>query len=88
MANQTIACFAFAMITVYLLSDKKNYIISLIPGMFYVFIISAYILNAQIGFRLPMSIAYVGGVLLAIVYAALVIRTGKKRLADGGKRLA
>lgn len=87
-ANQTIACFAFAMITVYLLSDKKNYIISLIPGMFYVFIISAYILNAQIGFRLPMSIAYVGGVLLAIVYAALVVRTGKKRLADGGKRLA
>ena len=87
-ANQTIACFAFAMITVYLLSDKKNYIISLIPGMFYVFIISAYILNAQIGFRLPMNIAYVGGVLLAIVYAALVVRTGKKRLADGGKRLA
>ena len=87
-ANQTIACFAFAMITVYLLSDKKNYIISLIPGMFYVFIISAYILNAQIGFRLPMNIAYIGGVVLAIVYAALVVRTGKKRLANGGERLA
>ena len=85
-ANQTIACFAFAMITVYLLSNKKNYIMSLIPGMFYVFIISAYILNAQIGFRLPMNIAYVGGVVLAIVYAALVIKKGKNTV--DGERLA
>lgn len=85
-ANQTIACFAFAMITVYLLSHKKNYIISLIPGMFYVFIISAYILNAQIGFRLPMNFAYIGGVVLALVYAALVIKTGKKQVS--GERLA
>lgn len=83
-ANQTIACFAFAMITVYLLSNKKNYIMSLIPGMFYVFIISAYILNAQIGFRLPMNIAYIGGVVLAIVYAALVIKKGKNTV-DGEK---
>lgn len=85
-ANQTIACFAFAMITVYLLSNKKNYIMSLIPGMFYVFIISAYILNAQIGFRLPMNIAYIGGVVLAIVYAALVIKKGKNTV--DGERLA
>ena len=85
-ANQTIACFAFAMITVYLLSHKKNYIMSLIPGMFYVFIISAYILNAQIGFRLPMNIAYIGGVVLAIVYAALVIKKGKNTV--DGERLA
>lgn len=79
-ANQTIACFAFAMISVYLLSNKRNYIMSLIPGMFYVFIIVSYILNAQIGFRLPMNISYAGGVILAIVYAALVIRTGKNKL--------
>lgn len=85
-ANQTIACFAFAMITVYLLSHKKNYIMSLIPGMFYVFIISAYILNAQIGFRLPMNIAYIGGVVLAVVYAALVIKKGKNTV--DGERLA
>lgn len=85
-ANQTIACFAFAMITVYLLSNKKNYIMSLIPGMFYVFIISAYILNAQIGFRLPMNIAYIGGVVLAVVYAALVIKKGKNTV--DGERLA
>ena len=85
-ANQTIACFAFAMITVYLLSHKKNYIMSLIPGMFYVFIISAYILHAQIGFSLPMNIAYIGGVVLAIVYAALVIKKGKNTV--DGERLA
>lgn len=81
-ANQTIACFAFAMITIYLLINKKNYIMSLIPGMFYVFIISSYILNAEIGFRLPMNVAYILGVILAIVYAALTIRKGKKQL-DG-----
>ena len=38
-SNQTIAIFAFAMITVYLVMHNKNFVTSLIPGAFYTFII-------------------------------------------------
>lgn len=78
-ANQTIAIFAFAMMTVYLYIRDKNYIITLIPGMFYAFIISTFILNATIGFNLPMNMAYVGGVIFAIIYILLIIKVAKKR---------
>lgn len=81
-ANQTIAVFAFAMITLYLYKLKKPYIMSLIPGMFYMYIISTYLLNAKIGFNLPLGIATIAGIVLAFVYAYLIIRTGKKALSS------
>lgn len=81
-ANQTIAVFAFAMISLYLYKLKKPYLISLLPGMFYMFIISAYLLGAKIGFGLPQNIANIIGVVLALVYAGLVINTGKKALSN------
>ena len=73
-ANQTIAVFAFGMITMYMIKNKKPFIMALIPGMFYMFIISSFILNAQIGFNLPWVISYsVAGALTAAYGAALVI---------------
>ena len=79
-SNQTIAVFAFAMITIYLLGKghSKAFLMSLIPGMFYVFITMSYISNATIGFNLPMNIAYIIGVVLAIAYAYIVYRQGGK----------
>lgn len=81
-ANQTIAIFAFAMITLYLHKYKKPFMISLIPGMFYMFIISAYLLGAKIGFGLPQNIANIAGVVLAIVYAGLILNAAKKAEAN------
>lgn len=81
-SNQTIAVFAFAMITIYLMQQKKNFIVSLVPGMFYMFIISSYILNAQIGFRLPMNIAYVVSAVLTIIYGYITVRHGKTIQSD------
>lgn len=81
-ANQTIAVFAFAMISLYLYKLKKPYIMSLIPGMFYTYIISTYILNAKIGFNLPLNIATIAGIVIAFVYAYIIIRTGKKALSS------
>ncbi len=78
-ANQTIAVFAFAMVTVYLYMHNKNYIIALIPGMFYMFIISTFIINAKIGFNMPMHIAYVCGGILTIIYGVMVMKVGKMR---------
>ncbi len=75
-ANQTIAVFAFAMITVYMMRNKRPFIMALIPGMFYMFIISSFILNAAIGFNLPWTASYIIAGILTAAYAAAVTRCG------------
>ena len=81
-ANQTIAVFAFAMITVYMIRNKQPFFMSLIPGMFYMFIISSFILNAAIGFNLPWSVSYgiAGG--FTAVYGVALIYFGRKHLSQ------
>jgi len=76
-ANQTITVFAFAMITVYLMKGKKWYVMTLLPGMFYMMIISSFILNAKIGFHLSWPISYAIAAVLTILYAAFVLYCGK-----------
>ncbi len=75
-ANQTIAVFAFAMITVYMMRHKQPFIMSLVPGMFYMFIISSFILNAVIGFNLPWTASYIIAGILTAGYAGALIRCG------------
>jgi len=77
-ANQTIAIFAFAMATVYLYVKKKNYWMTLLPGTFYAFIISTFIVNAKIGLHLPMGISYVIGILFSILYVYGILNRAKK----------
>lgn len=67
-ANETIAVFAFAMISVYMLKNKMPYFMALIPGTFYMYIISSYILHAKIGFNLPYIASYVGAAILSCIY--------------------
>ncbi len=78
-ANQTLAVFAFAMITVYMMRSKQPFIMSLVPGMFYMFIISSFILNAAIGFNLPWPVSYAAAGVLTAAYAALLLRCGKSK---------
>ncbi len=75
-ANQTIAVFAFAMITVYMMRHKQPFIMSLVPGMFYMFVISSFILNAVIGFNLPWTASYIIAGILTVCYAGALIRCG------------
>lgn len=77
-ANQTIAVFAFAMIAVYMMKHKQPYIMALIPGMFYMFIISSYILNAKIGFNIPWIGSYIVAGILTALYAVSVVVYGQK----------
>ncbi|MBQ7103697.1 MAG: carbon starvation protein A, partial [Anaerotignum sp.] len=81
-ANQTIAVFAFAAISIYLIAKKGApkfaYLISLLPGTFYLFIISAFLLSQKIGFGLPLHISYMIAGVLALVYFAGIIRAGRK----------
>ncbi len=79
-ANQTIAVFAFAMITVYMMRNKQPFIMSLVPGMFYMFVISSFILNAAIGFNLPWSISYGIAGALTLAYGVALIYYGRKNI--------
>ena len=77
-SNQTIAVFAFGIISIYLLGKghSRAFLMPLIPGMWYAFITISYISSATIGFNLPMNIAYIVGVLAALIYAFLIFRQG------------
>ena len=78
-ANQTIAVFAFAMIAVYMMKHKQPWILALAPGMFYMFVITSFISNASIGFRLPWIPSYIIGGVLTAAYGVLVILYGRKQ---------
>ncbi|MBU5669219.1 carbon starvation protein A [Peptoniphilus sp. MSJ-1] len=77
--NQFVAIFALAVATIYLMYNNKNYLMTLIPGVFYTFIVFSFIIHADpIGLAQPYVIAYPVAAVLAFLYAAFVIRAGKK----------
>lgn len=91
--NQLVAVFALAMITVYLKTQGKNYFISLLPGTFYTFIVTSYIMHESIGFGIEAriggmfglspesyAISYVIGIITAILFTF-----GIPKLADDRK---
>ena len=81
-ANQTIAVFAFAAISVYLMvkkgAPKYAFLMSLLPGSFYLFIISSFIFSQKIGFGLSLNIAYVIAAVITLIYFFGIINAGKK----------
>jgi carbon starvation protein CstA len=89
-SNQTLAVFAFAIISIYLVAKGHGLapFMSLLPGAWYVFITVSYIANAGIGFNLSYDISTWIGVGLAVVYAiatwrkGVSLREGKVSLED------
>lgn len=77
--NQLVAVFALALISVYLKMHGKNYFITLIPGMFYAFIVVSYITSADFGLHLPMTVAYVLGVVGAAFFCFMISKVVKNR---------
>ena len=64
----------------YLITQNKNYFITLVPGIFYTFIVFTFIISAKnIGFGLDIKISYVIGAILAILYAVFVVKNANKR---------
>lgn len=78
-SNQAISIFCFAIISAYLMRAKKPFLIAMIPGAFYAFIISTYIINAKIGFNVPLTISYVLGVIFAALYCVFIFFTAKRK---------
>ena len=84
-ANQTIAVFSFAVITIYMIRKRQPYGMALLPGMFYMYVISSFILNAAVGFHLPWTASYVIGALLTVLYAVCLVFYGKKQMSENKK---
>lgn len=76
-ANETIAVFAFAMIAVYMIQNKMPYLMAIIPGTFYMYIVATYILHAPIGFGLSWTLSYVSAAVIAALYAVSIVKYGK-----------
>ncbi|WP_059105561.1 carbon starvation CstA family protein [Shouchella shacheensis] len=81
-ANQATAVIALFVGAMYLYIARKNYWISLIPGTFMLVMVLTYILNAEIGFRMPMSASWWGGVIGTIILVALFFHAAKKARAN------
>ncbi|MBQ5848571.1 MAG: carbon starvation protein A [Treponema sp.] len=78
-ANQTVAAITLFMISAWLYRYGRNFWITLIPGIFYLYVCSTFILNAKIGFNLSWPISYsVGAVISIAIIAAWYYRTRAK----------
>lgn len=82
--NQTLSIFTFWTITVWLARHKKNFYISLFPGLFMTAVCTSYIMVAPEGFSLPYAWSIAGGLVAAVVLLVLFVRwyqNFKKELA-------
>lgn len=77
-ANQTVAAITLLVASSYLYKEAKPYLITLIPGIFLLYVTYAYILNAKIGFNLSWNLSYIIGAILTLVSAYLFIKTVRK----------
>lgn len=79
--NQTLSVFTLWAVTVYLVRQKRNYWVSLLPGLFMTLVCTTYICIAPEGFGMPREIAYMtGGIctLISIVWFVVWYRKNKK----------
>lgn len=94
--NQLVAVFALMMSTCYLLVHKKNFWITLIPGMFYTFIVTSFICHAPIGFGLESRlglgadsylISYIVGAVVTVLVAWSTVTYAKKHMSEIEQRV-
>ena len=76
--NQLIAVPSLLIATIYLYRKRKNFYITLIPLVFYVFILSTFILNAKIGFNINLHYAETIGILISVATVFLLFFNMKK----------
>ncbi len=64
--NQLIAIPTLCCAVIFLAKAKKNYLVALIPALFYVFITMSFIFSEKIGFSLPLKYAEIIAIILVI----------------------
>ena len=78
-ANESVAVFTFAMICMYMIRNKMPFIMALLPGMFYMYVCTSYILSAHIGFNLPWTVSYIVSGVLTAAYAVAIVLYGNRQ---------
>lgn len=84
-ANQSTAVIALWVGAMYLFIAKKNYWIAMIPGIFMTMATTTYILNAAIGFGLPLNVSYIGASIVTIIITVLFYKAAIKSRANNLK---
>ncbi|MFK4423260.1 carbon starvation protein A [Bacillus sp. RC51] len=83
-ANQSTAAIALWIGTMYLFIKGKQYIVSLIPAIFMTLMTVVYILNAKIGFNIPLNTSYIVGaiitVILTVVFFMKAVRNRRENI--------
>ena len=77
-SNECIAVFAFAMISVYMIRHDMPYPLALMIGMFYMFVVTSYILSMSIGFQFSWTVSYIVAGAASLLYGVSIIYFGKK----------
>lgn len=77
--NQLIAVPTFLYASVYLYKNGKNYLITLLPGLFYIFITSGFILNSKIGFNLNFKISMILALIITFISLTAMFKTKLKK---------
>ena len=80
--NQLIAIPTLCCGAVYLAKNNKNYFVTLIPALFYVFITMSFIFSEKIGFNLPLKYAEIIGGILTVAAFIYMVKVIKKQKAE------
>ena len=81
--NQTLSVFTLWAITVYLVREKKPYIITLIPALFMTCVSVTYICIAPEGFQLPSALSYAIGAAAVLATLVWFVMWKKRRRCPG-----
>ncbi len=82
-SNQTLATIVLWTITVYLVKNKKNFWITLLPAVFMTSVISVYILLAPEGLNLSKELSYPIGMLVTLISIISFMLFFKKERQSG-----
>ncbi|HLR02132.1 MAG TPA: carbon starvation CstA family protein [Virgibacillus sp.] len=81
-ANQSTAAIALWIGTMYLYAKGKNYIVSLVPGLFITYMVFVYILNAKIGFNLDLTLSFIVGAVLTVILTVMFFIKAKNNKSE------
>lgn len=69
-SNQILVVFTLAVATSWCVKQNKSILFTVIPGAFYLYVVSSFILNAKVGFNLSWDASYLISGLLSLVFIA------------------
>lgn len=91
--NQVLAATTLLAASAWLISLKKNFWVTLLPGLFMTFVVLTYILwvspekGGPIGLGLPLTTSYGIAAALSILFGALALHKGRKNVQESEKPL-